>query len=168
MGWSRVVIFLWAMLPFLAEAQEDRYIVYLKDKIGTPYSVSNPQQFLSARSLERRLRQKIEIKEEDLPVNPNYLSQLRSTGAGVFFSSRWMNCVLVQSSATQLLAVKSLPFVSKTELVAPGKKLSSGRIKKFKQKKDYAATPAASGVRSTITGLFLEVMTTEYSESIFP
>ncbi|RZK52642.1 MAG: hypothetical protein EOO59_13430, partial [Hymenobacter sp.] len=34
-----------------------RYFVYFKDKAGTPYTVGQPQAFLSARAVARRTRQ---------------------------------------------------------------------------------------------------------------
>ncbi len=144
MEWNRIGLFVLLMMPFALNAQTDRYVVYLKDKSNTSYSISNPEQFLSARSLERRSKQKINITEEDLPVNKNYVAQLTATGASAYFTSRWMNCVLIQGTPAQLSAIQSLPFVVKTELVAPGKKLTAGRIRKFKKNKDLTATPATT------------------------
>ncbi len=140
----KLIIFFFLVLPFAVQAQTNRYVIYLKDKTGTPFSVSSPEQFLSQRSIQRRAKQKIVVTEEDLPVNPTYRAQLQATGASVFFSSRWMNCVLVEATPAIISTVQSQPFVSKTELVAPGKKLSSGRIKKFKKRKDSSATPATN------------------------
>src|SRR6478735_6583055 len=108
----------------VAQAQVDRYVVYLKDKNGTPFSIANPNQFLSQRSLDRRAHQKIEVTAEDLPIAPDYRTQLKATGAGVFFSSKWLNCVLVETTPAIITTVKLLPFISRVELVAPGKKLS--------------------------------------------
>lgn len=129
---------------FVLSAQTDRYIVFLKDKANTPFSISDPEQFLSKRAIQRRSSQKIEITAEDLPINPAYAEQLRTTGAGVYFSSRWMNCILVETTPAIISVIQSQPFVSKTELVAPGKKLASGRIKKFKKRNITSATPATN------------------------
>jgi len=59
----------------LVEAQiaPDKYWVQFTDKNGTPYSLDAPEEFLSARAIERRLVQGIEFTENDLPVNPAYL-----------------------------------------------------------------------------------------------
>ncbi len=140
----RLFIVFLLILPFTVYGQTDRYIVYLKDKNGTPFSISSPEQFLSQKSIDRRTRQKIAITEEDLPVNPAYYSQLKITGANVFFTSKWLNCVLVETTPALISNIQLLPFVSRTELVAPGKKLTAGRIKKFKKGKDIAATPATN------------------------
>ena len=46
-----------------------RHLVYFRDKTGTPFSVTQPQAFLSARALARRTRQGIAVLPRDLPVN---------------------------------------------------------------------------------------------------
>ncbi|TAF01852.1 MAG: peptidase S8, partial [Runella slithyformis] len=71
-----------------AEAQNNRYLILLKDKVGSPYSVGQPSGFLSNRAIQRRQRQQIAIIERNLPVNPSYISQLAGTGARVLYSSR--------------------------------------------------------------------------------
>ena len=47
-----------------------KYRVYLKDKNYNKYSIDKPQEFLSARAIERRKRQHIAIDSTDLPVSP--------------------------------------------------------------------------------------------------
>lgn len=136
----RVVLLL--LVSISAVGQDNRYIVYFKDKAGTPYEISNPIQFLSQRAIDRRQRQSIPITEEDIPVNTSYIGEVQAAGARPFFSSRWMNCLLVESSAAAMAVVQTLPHVLKTEFVAPGKKLNGGRIKKFKKRKDYVQAPA--------------------------
>ena len=46
-----------------------KYRVSLKDKVGTAYSVNQPQTFLSERAIERRNRQQLPVDETDLPVS---------------------------------------------------------------------------------------------------
>jgi serine protease AprX len=122
-----------------ALAQTNRYFIYFKDKQGTPYSVSSPAQFLSGRSIERRWKQGIIITEEDLPVNPAYVAQVKEAGAQPFFTSRWWNGVLVEMAATNVTTIQSLPVVKEVILVAPGKKLNSGRNNTIRQKKNTSA-----------------------------
>jgi hypothetical protein len=111
----------------LASAQ-NRYIVHFKDKNSSPYSVSQPQQFLSSRAIARRIKQEIPVVEADIPVNPSYVQQLRTAGAKVFYSSRWMNCALVQASTTIASSLSALSFVDKVEYVAADPKQQGGRI----------------------------------------
>ena len=53
------------------------YRLYLRDKDlqHTPFSVNRPEQFLSARSIERRKRQGLPVDVTDLPIAPAYLEQ---------------------------------------------------------------------------------------------
>lgn len=60
---------------------QDRYMVFFTDKIGSPYSVQSPEDFLSERALKRRENQQIEITEQDLPISPVYRQGLKSIGA---------------------------------------------------------------------------------------
>ncbi|MEK6782150.1 MAG: S8 family serine peptidase [Bacteroidota bacterium] len=144
------LLFIFLTASFVLPAQTNRYIVFLKDKSNTPYSISKPEEFLSQRSIQRRSNQKIAIEEEDLPVNPTYITQLRATGARVFFSSRWMNCILVETTPSILSTIASQPYVARTELVAPGKGLLSGRIKKFRRKNESTSALATDSQLSMI------------------
>ena len=75
----------WAALaaaPAAAQGTVRRHLVYFRDKTGTPFSVSQPQAFLSARAITRRTRQGIAVLPRDLPVNPAYLTQLRGLAGG--------------------------------------------------------------------------------------
>ncbi len=141
---SRLLTFIFLISSFALSAQTNRYIVYLKDKVGTPFALTKPEQFLSQRSIQRRVHQKIDVMEEDLPISPTYREQLQATGARVFFSSKWMNCILVETTSSIISSIALLPFVSKTELVAPGKKLTTGRSQKFGKTKGTSITPATN------------------------
>jgi len=135
----RIILLLFIMSAFLAEAQTNQYFVFFKDKTGTPYSISEPTQFLSARSIARRQKQNIAINEEDLPVNPAYVNQVKTTGAITYFTSRWWNGVLVEGDATTISNINALSFVNGSVLVAPGKKTLGGRLQSTKQKKNTGA-----------------------------
>lgn len=106
-----------------------RYMVFFKDKNGTPYQVSQPLTFLSQRAVDRRNRLGLSVSPEDLPVTPSYVAQVKGLGAKTFFTSRWMNAVLVEASASVIASVAALPTVLKTELAAPGGKLLGGRTR---------------------------------------
>ena len=121
-----VLLLLWFPISLFSQ---DRYFVSFKDKGNTPYSVSNPSQFLSQKSIDRRTKEDFATTLEDLPVDPAYVGQVKMTGASVFFTSRWFNGVLIQATASTSTTVSALPFVSKVELVAHGTKLLGGRKK---------------------------------------
>ena len=128
------------VFPLSLSAQVNRYFVSFKDKNNSPYSVSNPSQFLSQKSIDRRTREGFATIEEDLPVNATYIQQVKAVGAKVFFSSRWFNGVLVQTDTSIIKSVNSLSFVSKVELVADSALLLSGR--KSAQKKTEQVSKA--------------------------
>ncbi len=136
----RIKLTLFCLLFSVAtHGQTNRYFVFFKDKTGTPFSISSPTQFLSARSIDRRLKQGIAITEEDLPVNPTYVAQVKTTGAKTFFTSRWWNGVLIETNLATVTTINALPFVQESVLVAPGSKLIGGRTNKIKQRKNSTA-----------------------------
>ena len=61
-------------------AQYSRYIIQLKDKAGSPFTVTNPSQFLSQRSIARRTRYNLPIDQTDIPITPAYLDSIRVAG----------------------------------------------------------------------------------------
>ncbi len=96
-----------------------KYWVKFKNKNGSPYSISNPSAFLSAKSIARRVNQSIPIDITDLPVNQTYINQVNSTGAQVFQKSKWLNAaIVIVNNANQLLAINSLTCVLSSSPVA--------------------------------------------------
>lgn len=108
----------WAQRPGL-------YLLRFRDKTATPYSTSQPEQFLSARAISRRQRQGIAVTERDLPVNPTYVQGLRQAGAKVIYTSRWLNAALVEVATTGLAPLLALPYVAGQET---GRVLNNVRI----------------------------------------
>ena len=93
------------------------YYVVFKDKQGTPYDLSYPQAFLSAKSIDRRIRLGISLIEEDLPVNPQYIqSVLALTGGSLHHTSKWFNSMTLNltslDSLEQVDAVDSIAALS--------------------------------------------------------
>ncbi|MDR2084948.1 MAG: S8 family serine peptidase [Bacteroidales bacterium] len=96
-----------------------KYAVYFADKSNSPYNIDNPEEFLSQRSIDRRNRHQVTINEQDLPVNPQYVQQLKNLGAEVPFTSRWLNCALISCSETAINQIEQLSFVSEIIYVSP-------------------------------------------------
>jgi serine protease AprX len=154
MAGCKGVIILW-MLSSAALAQTtNRYVVFFKDKNGTPYHVNQPQAFLSQKSLDRRSRLGIAVTAEDLPVTPSYVTQVKGQGTKTFFTSRWMNALLVESTSSVITAVAALPFVAGTQLVAPGNRLLGGRVM-------TAASTSAEATNTQLQMLGLDKMHTD-------
>ena len=55
-------------------------MIRFKDKAGTPFTINNPSQFLSAKAIVRRTRQNIAIDSTDLPITPRYIDSVRLAG----------------------------------------------------------------------------------------
>ncbi|RAV98008.1 S8 family peptidase [Pseudochryseolinea flava] len=124
-----------------AHTQVGRYMVFFKEKNGTPYSISEPQEFLSQRAIDRRSKQGIAVTEKDLPVNPAYVESVKSIGVDVFFTTRWMNGLLIQCDQTLVDDVAALSFVDRVDFVAPNARLLGNGRKKvpIKQKTSRVA-----------------------------
>ncbi len=108
-------------------AQFTKYIVRLKDKSGTPFSINDPSKFLSARAIERRVKQHIPINETDLPVTPAYIDSIKSvSNVTVLDVSKWFNQVCIATTDPNAISkINSFPFVIKTE---PVKRLMNTKI----------------------------------------
>jgi serine protease AprX len=105
---------LWSQQP----AVLGKWWIELTDKNESPFSLSRPEEFLSARSLERRHRAGAPVLEEDLPVNPQYLSALdQMPGIVIHGRSRWLNAVSVVADSASALALARLPFVQKVSYI---------------------------------------------------
>lgn len=91
------------------------YFVYLSDKHLTPYSLTEPEHYLSTRALERRQRQHIAIDSTDLPVSPVYLDSLRHLGAHILHTTRWLNGVSLEADETTIETIRQLCFVDSVQ-----------------------------------------------------
>ena len=100
-------------------AQFSKYIIRFNDKSGTPFSINDPSQFLSSKSLQRRTRQNIAIDETDLPVTPAYIDSVRLAGTVIILNkSKWLNQVCIQTTdAAALVKINSFPFVLSSQPV---------------------------------------------------
>jgi subtilisin family serine protease len=92
---------------------QERHIVELTDKRATGFSLNRPQDFLSARSLDRRRRQGIAIDSADLPVCASYIDSIRNIrNVIVLNASKWLNQVAIQTGDAQALKrIRSFSFV---------------------------------------------------------
>ncbi len=141
-----------------ATGQVNRYMVFFKDKNGTPYTISQPDQFLSEKAIARRLVQNISVTELDLPVNPAYIAQVGGTGAEVYYRSRWFNAVLVQCDQSLITNITALSSVDHVEYVAPGSKLVPSGRKHFNLRK--------KGTQADVTELQLTMLGINYAHQL--
>ena len=116
----KTVISLLALLcPALAAvAQPYQAVLFFRDKVGSPASLSSPLTFLSQRSLDRRAKFGIAVAQRDLPLSDGYVAQLDSAGIQVIKKSRWLNAVSVIGDSAAVLAAAQLPFVASEMQIA--------------------------------------------------
>lgn len=103
----------------------------LTDKCHNPYTLDNPKEFLSVRSLNRRLRQDLALDSTDLPVSPQYLRLIGAQGVHILGKSKWNNSVLVSAvDSSVAVSLHSLSFVKSVRLVGmtPDSILPSRRV----------------------------------------
>jgi serine protease AprX len=95
-----------------AQIAPDAYYVQFTDKANSPYSVNNPEAFLTQRAIDRRVNQGIIITEHDLPVNPSYLDGVAALGPEMLFPTKWLNGVTIKTTSQAVLdAINDLPYV---------------------------------------------------------
>ncbi|MGG9971382.1 S8 family serine peptidase [Ferruginibacter sp. SUN002] len=124
----RKFLFFFFALIFLQETisfAQTRYIIRLKDKANNPYSLNAPDQFLSQRSLDRRILYDLTVDSSDMPVTPAYIDSIRLSGnVSILNVSKWLNLVSIKTSdAAALSKINAFPFVLSVTAFASRPKL---------------------------------------------
>jgi subtilisin family serine protease len=95
--------------------------VYFTDKgTNTDVYFTNPQLVVSEKSIKRRekvLGSIAPLTMRDLPVNSNYITQVKLKGLYVRWPSKWFNAVSGTANKSQLDQIALLPFVKKLDIV---------------------------------------------------
>ncbi|MBK7085236.1 MAG: S8 family peptidase [Flavobacteriales bacterium] len=138
MGNDRLLRFLRVALIFLsvplrsfyAQTAPGTYLIEFTDKNGTPYSLNQPEAYLSPRALDRRARQSIAVDPTDLPVDPAYVSALLAAGnIQLVGTSRWQNSATIRTTDTLALdTLAQLPFVQNLRCLHDGT-VRPGRVR---------------------------------------
>ncbi|NVJ86061.1 MAG: S8 family serine peptidase [Algoriphagus sp.] len=99
---------------------QDRYAVFYKNKAGTEFSLDKPEDFLTQKALQRRIREGISIDSTDLPVSPKYIQEVEKHTDYLLYHSKWMNASLIVADLETISILEQLPFVDHIEKVAKG------------------------------------------------
>lgn len=131
------IVFLFISLA-ATQAQASYYFyVQFSNKNNSPYSLSNPSEYLSARAVARREAFGLTCDSTDLPVSSIYLQQIRDLGIPVHNTSKWMNGATVLVTDSSLMSrVRALSFVKFVEytgkldgvVLAPQRKMIDNAI----------------------------------------
>lgn len=143
----RKIILILSFLLFLkfSFAQSSKtYLIVFKDKKDSPYSITQPDKYLSEKSIARRKKQNISIKLIDLPVNPNYISDIKSVGVVVKNQSKWMNAITISTNDdSKLSEIEKLSSVK--EIILTSDPLST-KIQSTKFDEENKTKPVAQEI----------------------
>jgi serine protease AprX len=149
-----VIILCSLLLYFIpSHAQFSRYIIFLKHKGATGFTLDSPGNYLSQRAIDRRTRYSISIDSADLPVPESYISQIRGvTNVTVLNSSKWLNAVtILTTDANAITTINAFTFVKST---APIALRSSVTADKLKIEKDESGPVPANKPQGTQADFF--------------
>tara|TARA_R110000850_G_scaffold150497_1_gene273227 strand:- start:135618 stop:137228 length:1611 start_codon:yes stop_codon:yes gene_type:complete len=105
---------------------EDAWVFFL-DKENVQTSLDNPLSILTQAALDRKALHNVPIDERDVPVNENYITQIKSQpGITVYAKSKWMNCVYVRGTQTNIANLTNLSFVTAIEYADKSLNFASG------------------------------------------
>ncbi|MEG3657073.1 S8 family serine peptidase [Arenibacter palladensis] len=125
---ARAVLFLCIIFSVWGGAQEHAW-VYFKDKDQVETSILNPSSILSERAIQKKNRFNIAIDERDVPVNEEYIAQLKlQNGITVKAKSKWFNCVHVLGSESDIAALTDLQFVDHISYADKGLNAKSNSV----------------------------------------
>ena len=97
-------------------AQSQDAWVFFTDKENVEASLADPILIMTQEAIDRKILQGTPIDERDVPVNENYVTQIKNaSGITVHSKSKWMNCVYVIGSQTNVEVLLDLPFVTNIE-----------------------------------------------------
>jgi serine protease AprX len=123
-------LLIFSSAPLFGQVAPARYWIQFTDKNHSDFSLDNPLEFLSQKSLDRRTLHAIPLTENDLPVSRFYTDSLESFGLVILNRSRWFNAVTVYTTDEELIdTIHLLGFVA-------------NRQKAVKVKKGYTELPS--------------------------
>ena len=110
----KITIILVICFPFSFFAQNSSFWISFTDKNNSLYSVTQPSQFLSHKSIKRRTNAGISILTNDLPVNGTYIDSILVSGNfELLQASKWLNSIAITTDdTTSLNTILNYSFVS--------------------------------------------------------
>jgi serine protease AprX len=120
----KITVILVICFPFSFFSQNSSFWISFTDKNNSRYSVNQPSQFLSQKSIERRANAGISILTNDLPVNETYIDSILVSGDfDLLKASKWFNAIAITTDDTASLStILNYSFVSNVVQVKSLKK----------------------------------------------
>lgn len=109
---KKIYYFLLFIVPMMSFSQEEDAIVYFTNKPNAQFYLNNPLEMLTQRALDRRTAQGIALNINDAPIEQTYVDQIvAAPGITLKAKSKWLNCVHVRGTETDINALTQLSFV---------------------------------------------------------
>ena len=128
-----ILLFIIAVAGCNISFAQARYIIRLKDKGTSLFSIANPSVYLSSRAIQRRTKHNINIDSADLPVTPRYIDSIRfAGGVTILNTSKWLNQVAIQTNdAAALAKINNFSFVINSNQIANIKQTADELVNKI-------------------------------------
>ncbi len=124
---KKLILLFVIMLVQQSYAQQEAAWVFFADKENVAASLADPILIMTQDAIDRKALQGTPIDERDVPVNENYITQVKNaTGVTVLAKSKWMNCVHVIGTQSNIDALTNLSFVVDIEYANPSLNLFPG------------------------------------------
>jgi len=113
---KKITLLLTILVTTYSFAQTQDAWIFFADKEDVATSIANPLTILTQEAIDRKALHGVAIDEQDVPVNEAYITQIKNaTGITVFAKSKWMNCVYVQGTESNIEDLLNLSFVTAVE-----------------------------------------------------
>ncbi|MBS3770100.1 MAG: S8 family serine peptidase [Bacteroidales bacterium] len=148
--WILFVIFLATNTSTFA--QSSRFLIEFTDKdtINNPFILSDPEEFLSERAIDRRERYGIPLEISDLPLSPRYIDSIKPYLNTLQNKSKWMNSLVAEVDSVSLDSIRSFSFVKNLKFLAPPISAPSKKDLSGIQVKDTSELKEATTVSDSI------------------
>lgn len=120
-------ILFFLLVCYFSFSQTQDAWVFFTDKENVQQSIDNPITILTQAAIDRKALHNIPIDERDVPVNENYITQIKNQpGITVYAKSKWMNCVYVRGTQSNIDNLLNLSFVNSVEFADKSLNFTSG------------------------------------------
>lgn len=116
-------------------AQTELVFVFFKDKPNKAAFYSSPLSELTQKSLDRRAKLGIALTDQDAPIEPSYIQNIKNLGFTVTDYSKWLNGVAVNATSAQIQTLSQQSYVDHVESFVknPNGGIRKEKIEKFKE-----------------------------------
>lgn len=115
-----LVVFIF-LLGIICSSQTSpgKYWIQFSDKNNSPFSLSNPIEFLSQKTIDKRIQFSLGFDIRDIPVNESYIETVKTIcDCNVHNTSKWFNAITIETDSLEVLPlIEELGFVSQIRSV---------------------------------------------------